>query len=135
MRLTKFRKYITWNIASLIGYICIVIMFVFLLLLIIASSGTTIREDVNEYFYNYIIKFLLIPYIKFYSFQIFLVVLLMIMSYFENKYYVTTEQYGKRFFDTNENLYSIMFITGIFLNIVPLCVLLIILFFGLIRFI
>ena len=126
MRLTEFRKYITWNIASLSGYIGIFIMFVFLLMLMIASSGTTIRADINEIFHDYIVKHILMPYLKFYRFQLFWVLIFILFSVVEHRYYVMSEHFGARLFENHEKAYSYAFALGLSLNFIPLNIIFII---------
>lgn len=128
MKITRFRKYISWNIASAIGYCCIVITFVFLFLLGIALSGTTIRPDINEYFYDYIFNHLVGPYISFYKFQLFLVAACLIASVYEHKHYINTGEYGLRLFGNHEKIYSIIFVTGLAFNFLPLYIFTIIIF-------
>lgn len=120
MKIDKFRKYISWNIASTIGYIGMIITAIFLIMFIIASSGTTIRPDINEYFYEYIVKHILTPYISFYKFQLFLITLCLLASIFEHRYYQQTEQYDLRMFEEHEKAYSVVFVTGLALNFMPL---------------
>jgi Mn2+/Fe2+ NRAMP family transporter len=135
MGITKLKKYISWNIISVIGYICIVITFIFLMMLMVASSGTTIRPDINMYFYDYIVKHLLIPYIGFYKFQLFLIALCMILSVIEQKYYEKTSQYGLELFENHSKGYSLVFTIGICLNFVPLNIFFVIVMLWLMRFI
>ena len=120
---------------SAIGYICIIITAIFMIMLFVASSGTTIRPDINEYFYEYIINHLLIPYIGFYKFQLFLVALCMLFSIVEHRYYKITEQYGLRLFGNHEKIYSILFVTGLAINFLPLYLFFIIIISWIMRFI
>lgn len=135
MKITKFKRYISWNIMSLIGYICIVITFIFLGILLIASSGTTIRPDINEIYYNYIIKHIINPYISFYKFQLSLIAFCLIFSIFEHKYYKQTKQFGLRIFENHEKYYSIAFVTGLAVNFLPLNLILMIIISWIMRFI
>ena len=120
---------------SLIGYICIVITFIFLGILLIASSGTTIRPDINEIYYNYIIKHIINPYISFYKFQLSLIAFCLIFSIFEHKYYKQTKQFGLRIFENHEKYYSIAFVTGLAVNFLPLNLILMIIISWIMRFI
>lgn len=120
MKITRFRKYISWNIISFLGYFCGVITVIFYILLMLASSGTTIRADINQYFYEHMWKNIIIPYFEFYKFQIFLILVCFISSIFEHRYYRKNEQYGLRIFGNHEKMYSAVFVTGIFLNLLPL---------------
>ena len=135
MKITKFKRYISWNIMSLIGYICIVITFIFLGILLIASSGTTIRPDINEIYYNYIIKHIINPYISFYKFQLSLIAFCLIFSIFEHKYYKQTKQFGLRLFENHEKYYSIAFVTGLAVNFLPLNLIMMIIISWIMRFI
>ena len=135
MKITRFRKYISWNVMAAMGYICMIISVIFMVMLLVATSGTTIRPDINEYFYEYIIKHLLIPYIAFYKFQLFLVGLCLLSSIVEHRYYKTTEQYGLRLFGNHEKIYSMLFVTGLAINFLPLYLFFIIIISWIMRFI
>lgn len=120
MRLTKFRKFASWNIISIIGYLSMVIAVYFLVILSISSSQVGMRADLNEYFYNYIINNIILPYISFYKTQLSCVIFFILVSIIENRYYTKNGMYGLRMFENNEKGYSIMFVTGLALNFLPL---------------
>ena len=127
MKISRFKKYISWNIISIIGYFCAVIAIVFYVLLTIASSGTTVRADINEIFFKHIINHIISPYMKFYRLQILFITLCMLISVYENKYYINTQKYGARWFANHEKLYTAIFVTGLCLNLLPLYIFLAIL--------
>ena len=135
MRLIECKKYITWNLVSLIGYVSLAVTVIFLLMCFVASSGTTVREDVDMFFYDYIRKVLIIPYIKFYKFQFLLMVFSLVLSVFEHRYYEIKEMHGVNLFENHENGYTFGFALGISLNFVPLYLLYVIIILHLIRFI
>lgn len=123
MKITRFRKYITWNIVSAIGYICSIITIIFLIIFSLAASNLNMRADLNEYFYAYITKHILLPYLSFYKFQLFLISCCLIASVFENRHYKEKGEYGLRLFGNHEKIYSILFFTGLILNFLPLYIL------------
>lgn len=120
MRITKFKKFITWNIISLIGYLSLTIMGYFLLMLSLASSQLNMRMDLNEFFYDYMYRYLINPYIAFYKTQICVIFFLMLGSIAENRYYNEHGIYGFRIFDDHEKGYSRLFVIGLALNFCPL---------------
>ncbi|MBR6722247.1 hypothetical protein IKL64_02215 [bacterium] len=122
LRINRCKKYITWNIISLLGYAGVVFAVVFLFMFWIASSGIGVSSDVSEFFYIYIVKYLVLPYIGLYKFQLFLVGVMLLLSVYENSYYISKEQFGLRLFGNNEKVYSIVFVTGVCLNILPMYV-------------
>jgi hypothetical protein len=122
LRINRCRKFITWNIISVLGYAGIIFGIIFLFMFSIASSGIGISSDISEYFYIYTVKHLILPYISMYKFQLFLVGVMLIASVYENNYYASQEQFGLRLFANNEKLYSILFVTGVCLNILPMYV-------------
>lgn len=89
----------------------------------LALSGTNVRADIDQYFYNYIINHVANPYINFYKFQLFIVCLCLIASVYEHKYYVKTEQYGLRLFGNHEKGYCFFFVTGLAFNFLPVYIL------------
>ncbi len=120
MKLTKFRKYISWNIISVTGYLCTVIAIIFFVMLILAGSQLNMRADLNEYFYDYIFNHIIEPYYIFYKTQLIWICILLACSVFENKYYAHHGKFGLRIFENNEKWYSRLFITGLALNFLPL---------------
>ncbi len=123
MKISKFKKYLSWNIISAIGYLSSVITISFIIMYSLAASGLNMRTDIDGYFYDYITKHIIIPYIGFYKGQLLIIAALLIGSFFENKYYVEKEEYGFRIFENHEKGYSILFTTGLFLNLIPLYIL------------
>ena len=93
---------------------------IFMFMFSIASSGVGVSADVSEYFYNYIVKHLAQPYIGMYRFQLFLVGVMLLVSVYENNYYNEKGEYGLRLFANNEKFYSVLFVTGVCLNILPM---------------
>ena len=120
MKVNKFRKYISWNIISVTGYLCTVIALIFLVMLILAGSQLNMRADLNQYFYDYIFNHILEPYYIFYKSQLVWIGLLLLVSVFEDKYNSHKSEFGLRIFENNEKRYSILFVTGLALNFLPL---------------
>lgn len=120
LRINRCRKFITWNVISVLGYVGVLFGLIFLFLFMIALSGIGVSADASEYFYVYIVKHLVLPYINMYKFQLFVVGLMLVMSVYENNYYNLKGEYGLRLFANNEKPYSIMFVTGVCLNILPM---------------
>ena len=120
LRINRCRKFITWNVISVLGYAGVILGLFFLFMFVIASSGIGVSGEVSEYFYVYIVKHLVLPYINMYKFQLFVVGLMLILSVYENNYYKIKGVYGLRLFANNEKLYSIMFVTGVCLNMLPM---------------
>ena len=120
MRITKFRKFVSWNIISVMGYLSMVIALYFLVILSLASTQIGMREDLNGYFYDYITGNIILPYISFYKTQLSCMMFFMLVSILENRYYQKKGLYGLRIFENNEKGYSIIFVTGLALNFLPL---------------
>ena len=87
LRINRCRKFITWNVISVLGYAGVILGLFFLFMFVIASSGIWVSAEVSEYFYVYIVKHLVLPYINMYKFQLFVVGLMLVMSVYENNYY------------------------------------------------
>jgi len=119
MKLDKFRKYLSWNIISLLGYFSTIIFIIFVLLYSLASSPLHMRADLDKYFYDYILNYIVKPYFLVYQAQIFLILILLLSSILENKYYKNEGIYGFRIFENHNKIYSIFFTIGIFLNLLP----------------
>ena len=122
LRINRCRKFITWNIISVLGYAGVVIGVFFAFMYMLASSNIGVSADVSEYYYNYIIKHLVLPYLGVYKVQLFVVGLLLVLSVYENNYYMQKGEYGLRLFANSEKFYSVMFVTGVCLNILPMYV-------------
>ena len=105
LRINRCRKFITWNIISVLGYVGVILGIIFMFMFSIASSGVGVSADVSEYFYNYIVKHLAHPYIGMYRFQLFLVGVMLLASVYENNYYNEKGEYGLRLFANNEKFY------------------------------
>lgn len=133
LRINRCRKFVTWNVISLLGYVGILLGIIFAFMFMIASSGVGVNADVSEYFYSYIVKYLILPYLGAYKFQLIIVGIMLIASVYENGYYISQGKYGLRLFTNNEKLYSILFVTGICLNILPMYVFFIVVVSNLMR--
>ena len=120
MELSRFKKFVSWNLISLLGYFCLVIMIAFIVMYSLTSSNINMRADLNKYFYDYLINNVIFPYLSFYKIQIFLIMTLLITSIFENKYYIKNGGYGFRIFENNDRTYSKAFVTGLILNLSPI---------------
>ena len=122
LRINRCRKFITWNIISVLGYAGVVIGVFFSIMYSVASSNIGVSAEVSEYYYNYIIKHLVLPYLGLYKVQLFVVGLMLVSSVYENNYYMQKGEYGLRLFANNEKIYSVLFVTGVCLNILPMYV-------------
>lgn len=120
MQISKFKNFISWNLISLLGYFCFVIMLAFIAMYLLTKSNINMRADLNKYFYDYLFNNVIIPYLSFYKIQIFLIMTLLITSIFENKYYIKNGGYGFRIFENNDSTYSKAFVTGLILNLSPM---------------
>lgn len=125
MKINKFKNLISWNIISAIGYLSILMSAVFLIIYILGASGINIQADSNEYFYDYLEKHVITPYFEVYKFQIVVVILLIIGSVYEKKKYLENNEPGLILFPEREKIYSILFLSGIYLNLLPFILLLI----------
>lgn len=119
-KVLKFKKYISWNIISVIGYFGLVVSVIFFAMFSLASSNINMRADLNDIFFDYIFKHILIPYFEIYKFQLFLIVLLLIGSGLEHHKYNESNSEGFVIFENSDKFYSIVFFTGLMLNFVPL---------------
>ena len=120
MKIEKFKNLITWNIISIIGYLCILMSLVFLIMFSLGASGVGIHDDINEYFYDYLSKYVITPYFGLYKFQLLVIALLIIGSVSENKKYLENNEPGLVLFLEKQKLYSIAFLTGIYFNLLPI---------------
>ena len=109
MKISKFKKYICWNLISLLGYFGSVIMIIFIILYTLSASQLHMKAELDEIYAEYIVHHIIKPYLSFYQTQIGLIVMLLIGSYFENKHYIKQEIYGLRLFENSNKLYSIAF--------------------------
>lgn len=133
MKISKFKKYVSWNLISLTGYFCAIIALVFYSMLVIASSGITVRADINDVFYRHIFNNIIVPYLDFYKYQVIFIALCIGISFFENKYNKNVENFGVRWFSNHEKLYTALFVTGLTLNLLPLYIFLAIIIYWLIH--
>lgn len=120
MKISKFKKFISWNLISLLGYCSLVIMIVFLVLYSLTTSQLHMRSDLDKYFYEYLSQHVINPYFSFYKTQISIVIFLLISSIFENRYYKQRGIFGFRIFENHEIRYSRFFIIGLSLNFLPM---------------
>ncbi len=120
LRINRCRKYITWNIVSVLGYLGLVFSIIFLFMFTISSSGIGVSADVTKIFYEYTVNHVILPYIEMYKMQLIIVGVLLVLSVYENSYYMYKGEYGLRLFTENEKIYSILFVTGLCLNLLPM---------------
>lgn len=120
MRITKFRKFITWNIVSLIGYIGLIIACYFVVLITLSASNFNMRVDLNEIYMNFTINHVFLPYLSAYKFQMTIVFTLLLLSIYENYHNKMKGLYGLRLFPNHETGYSVLFTIGLALNFCPL---------------
>ncbi len=131
----KLKKYISWNIISIVGYIGIIITMIFLMMYSIAASNLNMRYDLNEFYTDYISKHIFKPYIDFYKFQIFVIVMLLIGFAFEYRHNNENNLSGLQLFENHEKFYSVIFYSGLICNIIPLNIIIIVLISILIKII
>ncbi|MDE6138941.1 MAG: hypothetical protein K2F57_05675 [Candidatus Gastranaerophilales bacterium] len=93
---------------------------VFLIMFSLGASGVGIHDDINEYFYDYLSKYVITPYFGLYKFQLLVIALLIIGSVSENKKYLENNEPGLVLFLEKQKLYSIAFLTGIYFNLLPI---------------
>jgi hypothetical protein len=86
----------------------------------ISSSGIGVSADVTKIFYEYTVNHVILPYIEMYKMQLIIVGILLVLSVYENSYYMYKGEYGLRLFTENEKIYSILFVTGLCLNLLPM---------------
>lgn len=122
MKISKFKKYICWNLISIIGFLSVTVSIYFLIMLSLASSQLHMRLDIDEFIYDYIMKHLVYPYLAFYKIQIITIIILLVSSIFERNYYIHKGDYGLRLFPEHDKGYSRLFVTGLLLNFCPLYV-------------
>lgn len=120
LRINRCRKFITWNVISVLGYIGVILGLIFMFMFMLASSGIGVNAELTDHFFNYITKHLILPYIGLYKFQLFLVGVMLLLSVYENNFYNQKGEYGLRLFANNEKFYSVLFVTGVCLNILPM---------------
>lgn len=120
MKISKFKKFISWNLISLIGYLSLTVGIFFLIMLSLASGQLNMRADLNGYFYDYILKHVFSPYFVVYKTQLMAVFILLILSVFEKSYYNKRGEFGLKLFTENEKGYTVVFVVGIILNFFPL---------------
>ena len=120
LRINRCRKYVTWNIISVLGYLGFILSLVFLVMMVISSSNIGVSADITKIFYEYTVKNVILPYIEVYKTQLIITGIMLIASVYENSYYMQRGEYGLRLFPDNEKIYSIIFVTGLCLNLLPM---------------
>lgn len=122
MKISALKKYISWNIISVIGYLGLILFAVFSMIKTIGASTLNMRADLNEYYAEYLMKHIISPYYAVYKFQIFMIIMLFICFILERNHYNENNLEGFRPFENKETekLYSIIFCTGLILNFIPL---------------
>ena len=125
MNIKNIKNLISWNIISAIGYLSLLMTAVFLIMYSLGASGINVQADSNEYFYDYLEKYVIALYFGIYKFQILVIILLIIGSVYEKKKYLENNEPGFILFPEREKIYSILFLSGIYLNVLPLILLLI----------
>lgn len=120
MRITRFKKLITWNVASLVGYLNLLIMAVFIVMLGLAASQLNVKFEFNKFVYDNMLKHIIFPYVSFYKTMMIGVLMLLIGSMWEKRYYNEKGLYGCRILENHEKVYSFFFLVGLALNFLPL---------------
>lgn len=120
MKITRFKKLITWNVVALAGYLNLVIMVFFIVMLTLSASQLNMRADLNSFFYDNMLRHVIFPYIGFYKTILIGCCLFLIGSVWEKKYYNRHGVYGFRIFENHDRVYSFFFVVGLALNFLPL---------------
>lgn len=120
MRISKLKKYVTWNIISVIGYCSLIVVACFLIMLFLSSSQIGMRRDLDNIFLDSTLRHVLIPYFSFYKVQLSAVAFFALGSILEKRYYYEQTHFGLRIFENHDKLYSILFVIGLSLNFLPL---------------
>lgn len=120
MRISKLKKYVTWNIISVIGYCSLIVVACFLIMLFLSSSQIGMRRDLDNIFFDSTLRHVLIPYFSFYKVQLSAVAFFALGSILEKRYYYEQTHFGLRIFENHDKLYSILFVIGLSLNFLPL---------------
>lgn len=120
MRITRFKKLITWNVVSLVGYVNLLIMIVFIVMLGLAASQLNIKFEFNKFVFDNMLKHIIFPYLSFYKTMIIGVLMLLIGSMWEKRYYDEKGIYGYRVLENHDKIYSFFFLVGLALNFLPL---------------
>lgn len=120
MRISKLKKYVTWNIISVIGYCSLIVVVCFLIMLFLSSSQIGMRRDLDNIFFDSTLRHVLIPYFSFYKVQLSAVAFFALGSILEKRYYYEQTHFGLRIFENHDKLYSILFVIGLSLNFLPL---------------
>lgn len=120
MRISKLKKYVTWNIISVIGYCSLIVVACFLIMLFLSSSQIGMRRDLDNIFFDSTLRHVLIPYFSFYKVQLSAVAFFALGSILEKRYYYEQTHFGLRIFENYDKLYSILFVIGLSLNFLPL---------------
>ena len=120
MRISKLKKYVTWNIISVIGYCSLIIVACFLVMFLLSSSQIGMRRDLDNIFFDYTLKYVLVPYFSFYKLQLSAVAFFALGSILEKRYYYEQTHFGLRIFENHDKFYSILFVIGLSLNFLPL---------------
>lgn len=120
MRISKLKKYVTWNIISVIGYCSLIVVACFLIMLFLSSSQIGMRRDLDNIFFDSTLRHVLIPYFSFYKVQLSAVAFFALGSFLEKRYYYEQTHFGLRIFENHDKLYSILFVIGLSLNFLPL---------------
>jgi hypothetical protein len=120
MKISKFKKYICWNLISLLGYAGTIIALAFAVMYFLASSQINMRVDLNSAIFEQILKRIILPYETFYKTQMTVIIVLLIATWFEDKAYRSSETFGLRLFSNHEKEYSWWFAFGLILNFSPM---------------
>ena len=120
MRISKLKKYVTWNIISVIGYCSLIVVACFLIMLFLSSSQIGMRRDLDNIFFDSTLRHVLIPYFSFYKVQLSAVAFFALVSILEKRYYYEQTHFWLRIFENHDKLYSILFVIGLSLNFLPL---------------
>ena len=114
------KKLITWNVVSLVGYVNLLIMIVFIVMLGLAASQLNIKFEFNKFVFDNMLKHIIFPYVSFYKTMIIGVLMLLIGSMWEKRYYDEKGIYGYRVLENYDRIYSFFFLVGLALNFLPL---------------
>jgi hypothetical protein len=134
VRIIRFKKYVSWNIISIVGYLGFVFAVIFGILFMLTASNISVKPDMDEYFYSYLIKHVIIPYAQIYKFQLSVVLFCLIVCLFEHRHYLIQGKLGLRLFEQSQNVYNQIFVVGLFLNLAPIYIIFMFLIFTIRKF-
>jgi hypothetical protein len=120
VRIVRFKKYVSWNIVSVVGYLGFVFAVIFGIFFLLTVSNISVKPDMDEYFYSYLFKHVIAPYAQLYKTQLSIVFFFIVASLFEHRHYLIQGKLGLRLFEHYQKTYNQIFVVGLFLNLAPI---------------